>query len=431
MGKHSDILTAKEREAILKRARALAKEFAAAGAEADADNRFPLELVPLYKEARLPSVGIPKEYGGEGADIWTIGLVSRELAKGDPAIALAFNMHQTMVGIFRGLLHEEARARVFGQIVEHQLLISGPFSEERAGLSGLADTVAVPDGSGGWRVTGKKSWATLIEAADLVAFNATITDESGAIPGDFLEHAAREAVFVIPANSAGLSVERTWNTLGMRATGTQTLVFDSVAVPAEAYGGNFREGLFGEFEWASMSFANVYQGLAEKAYEAAREILRKKTLGATMEGKDIALKGVGYVQYNLGRLKTEVEASSRALEGTARILIDGRDTEWNPIARAALVDIGKVTATETAIRVADGALRLVGGQAFRRGHVLERLYRDARGGPFHPVTTDQAYDLIGRAELGLFDPPPTADDQTAGNQTAGEQAGTPAAVVAA
>ncbi len=53
----------------------------------------------------------------------------------------------------------------------------------------------------------------------------------------------------------------------------------------------------------------------------------------------------------------------------------------------------------------DAALRLVGGSAFRRGHVLERLYRDARGGPFHPLTTDQAYDLLGRSELGLFTAP--------------------------
>ncbi|CAN5351963.1 acyl-CoA dehydrogenase family protein [soil metagenome] len=413
MGKHSEILSPKEREGILDRARTLAKEFAAAGPAADADNRFPLELVPLYKAVRMPSIGIPKQYGGEGADIWTIGLVSRELAKGDPAIALAFNMHQTMIGIFRGLLDDETRARVFADVLKDQLLVSGPFSEERAGLSGLADTVAIPDGNGGWRVSGKKSWATLIEAADLVTFNATITDASGALPEDFMEHAAHEAVFVIRADTPGLSVVRTWDTLGMRATGTQTLVFDEVPVAAEAYGGNFRQGLFGEFEWASMSFANVYQGLAEKAYESAREILRKKTLGATMEGKDVSLKGVGFVQYNLGKLKTEVEASARVLEGTAKILAEGRDEAWNPVVRAALIDVGKVTSTETAIRVADGALRLVGGQAFRRGHVLERLYRDVRGGPFHPVTTDQAYDLIGRAELGLFDPPVEAAEPIA------------------
>ena len=405
MGKHDVQTTEAERAELVARARELAKEFAAAGAAADESNRFPTELVPLYKAAGFATLAVPKEYGGSGADIWTTSLVSKELAKGDPAIALAFNMHQTMVGIFRGLLDEPSRERVFGQIVAEQKLVSGPFSEDRAGLSGLADTVAVPDGKGGWLVSGKKSWATLIEGADLVAFNATVTDESGELPEDFQEHAARESVFVIPADSPGLSIVRTWDTLGMRATGTQTLVFDRVPVPAEAYGGNFREGLFGQFEWASLSFASVYQGLAEKAYEATREVLRKKSLGATQEGKDVALKGIGFVQYNLGRLKVEVEAAARTLETTARILIDGRDAEWSPIVRTAMLDVAKVTSTETAIRVTDGALRLIGGQAFRRGHLLERLYRDSRGGPFHPLTTDQAYDLVGRFELGLFDQP--------------------------
>ncbi|SNQ47675.1 Acyl-CoA dehydrogenase [Frankia canadensis] len=405
MGKHDVEMTPDEQAEVLNAARSLAKEFAEIGPAADAENRFPVELVARYKESGLVPLAVPKKYGGLGADIWTTALVSRELAKGDPAIALAFNMHQTMVGIFRGLLDEPTRARVFGQLVEEQKIVCGPFSEDRAGLSGLADTIAVPDGNGGWHISGKKTWATLCLGADIVAFNATITEPDGALPTDFQEHASREAVFVLPMDSPGISIIETWDTLGMRATGTHTIVFDKVPAPAASHGGNFRQGLFGEFEWASMSFAGVYCGLAEKAYLETREILKKKTLGATMEGSDVALKGVGYIQHGLGRMCLETEAAIRTLEATARILIDGRDGQWNPLARTAFLDVAKVTTTETAIRVTDTALRLVGGSSFRRGHVLERLYRDARGGPFHPLTTDQAYDLLGRSELGLLGAP--------------------------
>ncbi|WP_261557109.1 acyl-CoA dehydrogenase family protein [Frankia tisae] len=405
MGKHDVEITPAERAEVLEAARTLAKEFAVAGPSADAENRFPTELVPLYKDSGLPAIAIPKKYGGLGADIATTAEVSRELAKGDPAIALAFNMHQTMIGIFRGLLDEVTRERVFTEVVREHKIICGPFSEDRAGLSGLADTKAIPDGNGGWRIHGKKTWATLCLGADIVAFNATITDTDGRLPEDFTEHAAQEAVFVLPMDSPGISIVETWDTMGMRATGTHTVVFDDVPAPANSYGGNFRNGLFGEFEWASVSFAAVYLGLAEKAYAETREILKKKTLGATLEGKDVALKGVGFVQYGLGRMLVDVETAARALETTGRILIEGRDAEWDPIARAGFVDVTKVTATETAIRVTDAALRLVGGSSFRRGHVLERLYRDARGGPFHPLTTDQAYDLLGRAELGLLGAP--------------------------
>ncbi|MGE4426768.1 MAG: acyl-CoA dehydrogenase family protein, partial [Solirubrobacteraceae bacterium] len=269
-GQHEIEITEEERAEYIGYAKELAKEFAKAGPAADADNRFPTELVPAYKASGLVDLAVPKKYGGKGGDIWVVSEVSRELAKGDPAIALAFNMHQTMVGIFRGLLTEEKREEVFGQVVNDRAIICGPFSEDRAGLSGLADTVAVPDGDGGWTVKGKKTWATLCQGADIVAFNATITDEDGELPEDFMEHAGREAVFVIPMDAPGVSIKETWDTMGMRATGTHTVVFDETPVPASAHGGNFRNGLFAEFEWASLSFASVYLGLAQKAYEATR-----------------------------------------------------------------------------------------------------------------------------------------------------------------
>lgn len=408
MGKHDIEMSVAEQNDVIERARSLAKKFAEIGPQADRENRFPVELVAPYKESGLPALAVPKKYGGLGADIWTVTRVSKELAKGDPAIALAFNMHQTMVGIFRGLLSEPARERVFAEVVNDRKLICGAFSEDRAGLTGLSDTRAVPDGNGGWRIYGKKTWATLCQGADIVSFNATITDESGEIPQNVEERAAAETVFVLPMDTPGISIIETWDTMGMRATGTHTIVFDGAHATADTYSGNMRFGLFGEFEWASLSFAGVYQGLAEKAYLEAREIVKKKSLGATMEGSNVALKEIGYIQYGLGRMLYETEVAARALETTARILIEGRDAEWNPMVRSAFLDVSKVASTETAIRVTDAALRLVGGSAFRRGHTLERLYRDARGGPFHPMTTDQVYDMLGRSELGLLPPPPTS-----------------------
>lgn len=403
MGKHDIEMTTDERATVIETARDIAKQFAAAGAQADAENRFPTELVPVYKDSGLAALAVPKKYGGLGGDVSAVMQVERELAKGDPAITLAFNMHHTMVGIFRRMLDEPTREKIFREVVQENKLICGPFSEDRAGLSGLADTVAVPDPAGGWRIKGQKTWATLCQGADIITFNATVTEAAGDVPDDFIEHASREAVFILPMDAPGIVIKETWDTMGMRATGTHTVIFDDVYAPPEAFGGNFRNGLFGEFEWASVSFAAVYLGLAEKAYEETREILKKKTLGATQAGNDVALKGVGFIQYGLGKMLVDVETASRALETTTRILIEGRDAQWNPAARLAFLDVTKVTATETAIRVTDAGLRLVGGSSFRRGHILERLYRDARGGPFHPLTTDAAYDLLGKSELGLLD----------------------------
>jgi alkylation response protein AidB-like acyl-CoA dehydrogenase len=188
----------------------------------------------------------------------------------------------------------------------------------------------------------------------------------------------------------------------MRGTGTQTVLFQDVIVPEDARLSDYRGGLFGEFEWAALTFAGIYHGLLEKAYAATVEILLKKSLGATQEGANIALKDVGFIQYGLGQMVVAKETSSRFLEMTCRMVLEGRDLDWGPAARIPQIDIAKVVSTESALAVVDQGMRLVGGSAFRRGHILERLYRDARSGPFQPITTDQVYDLMGRSELGFF-----------------------------
>jgi alkylation response protein AidB-like acyl-CoA dehydrogenase len=410
MGVHDVEMTAQEKEQALETAREVAREFERVGADSDAKNEFPMELVQIYKDSGLVGIAVPKEYGGGGADILTLSLISRELAKGDPACSLAFNMHQTMVGIFRGLIHDEARELWFPKIAGENKIVCGPFSEERAGLIGLADTSAAPNADGDLVVNGKKVWATLCEAADIVSFNATLTDENGVLPDDFLQHAGAESVLIIEKDTPGVEIIKTWDSMGMRATGTHTISFEDAVVPRSAVVGNFRGGLFGQFEWAAMTFSGVYLGLIDKAYEESKTTLRKKTLGKTMDSADAQLKAVGYVQTGLGRMKVVQEQTSRVLESTCNQLIEGRDEGMDVMSRVGWLDVCKVVTTENAIDVVDQGMRLVGGQTFRRGHVLERLYRDARSGPFHPLTTDQTYDLLGRIELGLTEQPADASD---------------------
>lgn len=403
MAKHDIEITPAERDELIARARKLAEKFAELGPSADEKNELPLELVPLYKESGLARLIVPKKYGGFGADLWTVALIEKELASyGDPAITLSFNMHHVMIGIFRDLLEEGARARLFKQVVEDNALLSGPFSEERAGFSTIADTVAVPDGNGGWLVSGKKNWATFIEGADIVTFNATITDADGKIPEDYKEHAARESVFMIPMTAPGISIKRTWDTFSMRASGTQTCIFDKVPVPAEGYGGPFRTGLIGEMEWVTFAFAGVYLGVADRAFRIVRDSLAKKSLGHTVSGDNVMVRDVGHIQHQLGQALVELEMAERVVQGTAAIMAAGGDSAWTAAERPARLSIAKIAATEAAVKVTDIAMRLTGGGAIRRGGPLERAFRDARAGIYHPLSGDAVYELLGKSQLGVL-----------------------------
>ena len=401
--KHTPEITVAERAKLLDSARELAALLAQAGPACDAENRFPSELVGPYKESGIVGAAVPRRYGGLGADIYTMALVGAELAKGDPAIALAFNMHQAMVGILRATpaLEEPGREGLMSRVANENAIMCGTFSEARAGLAGLADTTAVPDGQGGWRLTGRKNWSTLIEGCDIVTMNATVTDEYGNLPECFGDRAAQEVLFIFDKDTPGVSVDRTWNTMGMRATGSHTLVLDGARVGVEGYGGSFRAGLVGEAEWAAILFGGVYLGLAEKAYEQAVSILRRKRLGATAGAQDTEVRAQGEVQHSVGRMKATLQTAARTLEATALIALENRPLDLPPAVRKAEFDLAKVVVTEAAISVTDEACRLVGGMSFSRGDPLERLFRDARAGLLHSYSTDQLYGAYGRHELGV------------------------------
>ena len=396
-----------EQEAAVDKARELAVEFDRVGAEHDRDNSFPDELVPMFKGSGLAALNVPKRFGGMGADIWTTARCVQELAKGDPACALSFNMHLGVVGFFIGMWSEENLKRFFPGVASDGHLFDGAYSEARAGVIGLADTVATPV-DGGYKVSGKKTWGTLALAADFHTFNVTITDPDGKVPDDPIERGAREVMMICRADSEGVRIDKTWDAMGMRATGTETVVFDDLFVPEEdIVAHEFRGPLFANLEWQTLSFSSVYYGLALRAYEETKAAVIKKSTGPVQGAANVRARDIGWVQRDLGEMRLLNEVSGATIENTAKALLDGRDSQWGPVMRLGLLEVPKVVCTENAIKVVDTGMRLLGGGTYRRGHILERLFRDARSGPFHPLTTDQTLEYIGMAELGFFDPAPT------------------------
>lgn len=393
-------MTAAEQARAFAICRELADEFSAAGPRHDADNSFPYALAERFRALGLPGLNIPKRFGGWGADIATTARCVQILAQGDPAITLGFNMHFGVIGFFRGMWREADQARFFPGVARDGHLFDGAYSETRAGVMGLADTLAVPV-EGGYRVSGRKTWGTLSLVADFHTFNATITGADGQLPTAHEDRLAREVMFVCPAAAQGVRIEQTWDALGMRASGTETVVFDNLFVPAgDLVSTAFRPALFANLEWQTLSFASVYLGLARRAFEETVAILRRKRLGAVAEAADVKLSDQQLVQVGVGEMRVLIEAAANTIEVAAARLLEGRDLPSDPMLRLSLLEVPKVVATENAIKVVDIGMRLVGGGAFRRGHPLEKLYRDARSGPFHPLTTDQLLQVLGRAELG-------------------------------
>jgi alkylation response protein AidB-like acyl-CoA dehydrogenase len=396
-------MTEAELETVLEKAATLSTFFRQIGPKYDVENTIAYPSIKAFKESCLGSVPVPTEYGGLGGDLLATSKVVSELSKGDSAIALAYNMHYLMVGIAGNLMSDTQSKYWLGRVADGDIIF-GPFSEQRAGFSGLADMQAIPQPGGGWKLYGKKPWGTLCEAADIITTSATITDADGNLPTDFQERVNAESFFIgdftVDENGQGdgIRIEKTWNALGMHATGTQVIHFEGYYVPEDGFICEWRSGAFGVLEWASLMFASIYYGMQLRILEESRAVLSKKTLGATfgaIVAEDTKVASVGHIIDGVGDMASRVELSRRVLYQTCQDLIDGKDDEWPLELRFPYIGLAKTFIADNVMHMSRHAMSLVGGSSFRKGTIFERLYRDSAASMFQPLNGDQSRTYIG------------------------------------
>jgi alkylation response protein AidB-like acyl-CoA dehydrogenase len=402
-----ETLSEEEFETYMQKARELSAYFREIGPYYDEVNTFAYPTIEKFKESGLGALAVPKKYGGPGGNILQVSKVISELSRGDSAITLAYNMHFIMCGISMSLMSEDQNKYWMGRVVDGDIIF-GPFSEARAGFSGLSDVRAVPQPEGGWRLYGEKTWGTLGEAANILTTAATITDPEGNLPSTFEERVNAESFFIADfevdadGQGDGVRIDKTWNALGMHATGTHTIVYDGYFIPEDGYICEWRSGAFGVLEWASLMFASVYLGMQYRVLEEARRVLSKKTLGATfgaIVAEDTKVASVGHIVDGVGDMASRVELSRRVVYQTCQELIDGKDDEWPLELRFPYIGLAKVFVADNVLHMTRHAMSMVGGNSFRKGQIFERLYRDSAASMFQPLNADQSRNYIGEQLL--------------------------------
>jgi len=208
---------------------------------------------------------------------------------------------------------------------------------------------------------------------------------------------------VIERDAPGYRIVENWDTLGMRATQSHDTILDGVFVPDRhiiriakpgfAGADAFILTLFGRFE---PQFANIYVGLAERARDLTIERVRKKT-SAAMNGRSMAHHPE--VQHVVAQIFIELEGMIAHVDRIAQDWTD--DVDHGDLWPARLV-AAKYHCVEGAYRVADLALDVSGGRGMFRGDELERIYRDARCGRFHPANSMVVHEVVGKSALGVL-----------------------------
>jgi alkylation response protein AidB-like acyl-CoA dehydrogenase len=369
----------------------LAADFATRSAAHDRDASHPIENYNRLRKEGFLHLTISREWGGSGFNFLSHTIAYEALGRGCPSTALAFNMHASVVMpiLESDEVTVEAKRRIADLVVRQGKMIGGNFSETgHTSLIGERPlSVRARPVEGGYRITGRKMFASMIQAADYVL--VLVYPESATAPSAGM-------LAMIPPDAEGRRVIANWDTLGMRATRSDSLILEDCFVPDESV--IFRSDDIRPFRntganWFWGSYTAVYLGLAGAAYDELRKVVAERR----PEGYSQPLAWHPDVRRHIAELSVELEAARLITYRSAWL----RDQQGaTPETTAAMLRAKYMVGVATS-RITRVALTLGGAHGIFKGSRLEQLFRDGALAEIQPPPSDFCLWNLGLHELGL------------------------------
>ena len=373
---------------------------------ADAADRANEMCVENYADMQRSGVAasfVPEELGGFGLQsMHDWNLIIATLARGDGSAAIAISMHLSatrgLAAVYRsnepGSPPHSRAKRLLEAIAKREMLICSTTTERGTdNLHPLSEAVETDEG---WRLNGTKHFVTMSPLATHIATNLRMRDGDG-------DHIVN-VLFAL--DTPGIRPHGDWDALGMRASGSQSVSFESCLVPRD---GLRKIGPWGQWSipvLVNRTLANVplvaaFLGIAEAAFEIGLDA--QKTVGDAssrpgvpnaLAEMEILLSTSRSILAQLGQqLDRFMETPNGGLETTYKqaheLMKDYQSAKW--------------VVNRNAIKIVSQAMDLFGGGGFMARNPLTRLYRDVRAGPFmQPYSPIDARDYMGRVLLGAY-----------------------------
>ena len=355
----------------------LARRFAERAAGYDASDSFVAENYADLREVRLFSAMAPRELGGGGLSYGGMCALVRILGRGCGPSALAFSMHQHLVATavwnYRHGRPGEAMLRAVAQ--DDKILVSTGANDWLASSGNLERC------EGGYRFTARKRFASGCMAGDLMVTSGQYDDPA----------AGRQVLhFFVPMSAPGVAIERDWEAMGMRGSGSHTVAVEDVFVANEAISLRRPCGEYHPIWNVILTFSlplicSAYVGVAEAAAE--------KGVMAARRRRD-ALTAVV-----VGEMQNELTTAQIGLE--SMIANTGGFDADVTIERANGALIRKTIVAEAVRLTSEKALEASGGSGYLRSSGIERLLRDIEAAQFHPMPAKEQQLFTGRLAMGL------------------------------
>jgi len=326
------------------------------------DNRVPDDIREQAKRMGLFGYAIPQEWGGLGLNIAQDVELAMEFGYTSLALRSMFGTNNGIAGqVLVGFGTDEQKKRWLDGIASGDVVASFALTESGAGSNpaGLR-TKAVRDGED-WVITGQKRFITNAPTADLFVVFARSRPADSDGPGI--------AVFLVPADTAGVVVGAKDAKMGQEGAWTADVGLDEVRVGADALIGGAEDigyrAAMTSLARGRIHIAALAVGAAQRALDESVSYAATATQGGTPIG-DFQL-----VQAMIADQQTGVMAGRALVREAARLWVSGEDRRIAPSA-------AKLFCTEMVGNVADLAVQIHGGSGYMREVPVERIYRDVR-----------------------------------------------------
>lgn len=337
----------------------------------DETRTFPAEQLHWLAEQGYSALTLPKQYGGQGLTVSDMVVLQEKLATFDGSTALAIGWQLGVVGdVFEQRTWEDAILMALATNIKEGALINRNASERATGSpmrGGRPETTAQKVGDT-WVLNGHKVFATTSPVLHYFVVSAWV-EEKQAI-----------CHFLVPHDSEGLSLQQTWNTVGMRATASDDLLLHNVTLPLHALVEVQQVPHTARINGWLLHIPACYLGIAQ----AARDYALHYATTYSPNSIQGTISDLPNVKTHIGHMEQELMEMRHFLYSAARLY---DDVHQRPLLTNEL-NAAKTKVMNGAIQVIDIAMRICGAHSLQMDCPLQRYYRDIRAGLHNPPMED-------------------------------------------
>lgn len=358
----------------------------------EANRRMAPEVFEALSDAGLFALWKPRAVGGYETEPVVALKVFEAVARIDASLGWAVANQDGIDTIAGTVLQAEGALEI---LADSGRPISGAWSPPG---------VAVAT-SGGYQVTGRWPFASLCHYAQAFTGMTIVHDDGG--PRMWPD--GSPVMMVVFTPDTGAKIVDTWNTMGMRGTGSNDIEMSDEFVP-EAHAwivsptdidadGPLSGPLYGLFPWLPIaSLAPVGLGIVQAAIDNLVELAKAKTPAYTVR----SLRDRDITQAAMGRAHAQLSAARAYAHSSVEAVYEARLSGRKPsLAEGLEVQLATCNALETGQKVTELVNTVAGTSGFREEHNFEQLFRDSHTVGHHAFGAAARYESVGQILLGL------------------------------